>query len=168
MAELTTKEKLQPALLDRLTDWHPEQKSESRLERIVSDEQLREATLRDLTWLFNTVQMEATSDLGTGERVRASVLNFGLPSLSGKQVSLLDWNEIERALKRAILRFEPRILAETLQVSAVKAEDVLHHHNVVQFNIRGQLWAQPLPIELFLKTELDLETGEAQITELKH
>jgi type VI secretion system protein ImpF len=30
---------------------------------------------------------------------------------------------------------------------------------VISFEITAQLWAQPYPLELLLKTDLDLETG---------
>ncbi|MCY2964699.1 MAG: type VI secretion system baseplate subunit TssE, partial [Planctomycetota bacterium] len=36
MAELTSQERLQPSLLDRLTDDAPDQKSESRERRVLS------------------------------------------------------------------------------------------------------------------------------------
>jgi type VI secretion system protein ImpF len=32
--------------------------------------------------------------------------------------------------------------------------------------IRGNLWAQPVPIELMLRTDVDLETGQVQIQDL--
>ena len=50
----TPEEQLQPALLDRLTDDQPDKKLEPRMERVISKRRLRDAVLRDLTWLFNT------------------------------------------------------------------------------------------------------------------
>jgi type VI secretion system protein ImpF len=38
-------------------------------------------------------------------------------------------------------------------------------HNAIAFEIQAQLWAQPLPLELFLRTEIDLETGSVQMAE---
>ena len=32
--------------------------------------------------------------------------------------------------------------------------------------IRGQLWAQPVPLELLVRTEIDLETGNVEIADL--
>ena len=34
------------------------------------------------------------------------------------------------------------------------------------FDIEAELWAQPLPLRLFLRTELDLETGEVAVAEV--
>ena len=36
----------------------------------------------------------------------------------------------------------------------------LDHHNVIGVEIHGQLWAQPVPLELLVRTEFDLETGQ--------
>ncbi len=42
----------------------------------------------------------------------------------------------------------------------------LDHHNVIGVEIRGQLWAQPVPLELLVRTEIDLETGKVEIADL--
>ena len=63
MAELTQKERLQPSLLDRLTDNEPEERQESRDKRILSPSRLRESVRRDLTWLFNTPNLATVLDL---------------------------------------------------------------------------------------------------------
>jgi type VI secretion system protein ImpF len=33
------------------------------------------------------------------------------------------------------------------------------------FDIEAELWAQPLPLRLFLRTEIDLETGGVKVSE---
>src|SRR5262245_46106408 len=81
MAELTQKERLQPSLLDRLTDHEPEHRQEAREKRILSPAKLRESVRRDLTWLFNTPNMATMIDLANFPQVASSVLNYGLPSL---------------------------------------------------------------------------------------
>ena len=64
MAEqLTPQERLQPALLDRLTDDEPDKKQELRERRVLSKAQLRQAVLRDLVWLFNATKLERGSEL---------------------------------------------------------------------------------------------------------
>src|SRR6185436_16589655 len=98
--------------------------------------------------------------------VRQSVLNYGLPGLSGKGASSLDITDLTRAIREAILYFEPRILPATLQVSALLDPGELDHHNVIGVEIHGQLWAQPVPLEFLARTEFDLETGKVQIADL--
>ena len=45
---LHPQDRLQPALLDRLTDDEPEKKQEPRESRVLSKKQLRQSVLRDL------------------------------------------------------------------------------------------------------------------------
>jgi len=166
VAELTAQERLQPALLDRLTDRSPEnRKPESREARVVSKQQLRQAVLRDLAWLFNSSR-PTDIDWAGCPYAEHSVINYGLPVLSGQTASSLDVVELEGAIRQAIIEFEPRITRESLHVEAVVSELQLDHHNIVSVEIRGQLWAQPMPIDLLLRTEVDLETGQVNIREL--
>ena len=51
-------------------------------------------------------------------------------------------------------------------VRAVEAEDVLGTHNVIVFEIHGWLWAQPVPLELVLRTHLNLEAGKVELRDL--
>ena len=63
MAELTQKERLQPSLLDRLTDDSPTERRESRDKHVISPSRLRECVRRDLTWLLNTANLATVEDL---------------------------------------------------------------------------------------------------------
>lgn len=166
MPELTPQERLQPALLDRLIDEEPGTLQEPRERRVMSKSRLRQAVLRDLAWLFNATRLEGETSLASVPYARRSVINFGLPALSGKASSSLDVTDLERAIRQAILDFEPRILPSTLEVQALKQTDPLEHHNVVGVQIRGELWAQPVPLELLVRTEIDLETGKVEIADL--
>ena len=161
----TPDEQLQPALLDRLTDEQPDKKLEPRMERVISKRRLREAVLRDLTWLFNTTRFDADMDPVTLPNARRSVINYGLPALSGQTASSLDVSDLERAIRQAIVDFEPRILPETLHVRALEAGR-FENHNVIGVEISGQLWAQPLPLELLVRTEIDLETGQVEVADV--
>src|SRR5437867_8002287 len=76
MAEqLTPQERLQPALLDRLTDEEPDKKLELREQRVMSKTRLRQAVLRDLAWLFNATRLETEVDLESAPFARKSVIN---------------------------------------------------------------------------------------------
>ena len=162
MAAVDVRNRLQPALLDRLTDDHPGERAESDDRRVMSKAQLRQAVLRDLGALFNAVQ-----PLGPASEAHAlvgdSVLNFGLPPLSGQLASKLDVGALEAVIRQAIVRFEPRILPESLQVRALEATSALDTHNVIEFEIRGHLWSQPVPLEILLRTQLDLEAGQVEV-----
>jgi type VI secretion system protein ImpF len=163
MAELTPKERLQPALLDRLTDEAPEQQVESRDDRVISLRRLRQGVVRDLEWLFNTGAMFSPEDAEQQGVVAASVLNYGIPNLAGVQASGLSLPRIERLLRESIWNFEPRLLRDSVRVKAVATGAMTHR--AITFEIQARLWAHPLPLEMFLRTEIDLETGSVNITE---
>jgi type VI secretion system protein ImpF len=156
------KDRLQPALLDRLTDDNPQQREEAEDRRVMTKPQLRQAVLRDLGWLLNAVQ--PLGKLAEAYPVLAgSVLNFGLPALSGQLASKVDVSVLEKAIRQTLIRYEPRILADTLEVHAIEANSVLDTHNVIEFEIRGHLWSQPVPLEILLRTQLDLEAGQVEV-----
>ncbi len=164
MVELTPKERLQPSLLDRLTDDEPEKSQESRQQRVLSMAKLRQCVLRDLAWLFNAVNLSTMQSLDDYPLVRQSVLNYGLPDMAGHTVSSIDVTELENLLQHAILNFEPRILRNTLKVrTSIAAEKM--NLNAITFYIEGELWGQPLPEQLYLRTDIDLDNGEVNITE---
>jgi type VI secretion system protein ImpF len=158
-------DQLQPALLDRLTDEEPDKKLEPRQQRVISKKRLREAVLRDLAWLFNTTRLDPNMDPVALPNARRSVVNFGLPALSGQTASSLEIPDLEKAIRQAILDFEPRILPASLRVRALETAG-LDHHNVIGVEISGQLWAQPVPLELLVRTEIDLETGQVEVADL--
>jgi type VI secretion system protein ImpF len=165
MAELTAKERLQPSLLDRLTDDEPDKTAESRDKRVLSPNRLRECVRRDLSWLFNATNLACVEDLEPYPEIEQSGLNYGLPDLAGKTASSVDLDLLERLLRRAIWQFEPRLIRNTVKVKlAGKRDDI--EHNALTFNIEAEMWAQPLPLRLYLRTRLDLETGDARITEI--
>jgi len=164
MAELTPQERLQPSLLDRLTDDEVTQSQESRNRRVMSIQKLRESVLRDVAWLLNTTNLVEPDLQERFPLVSQSVVNFGLPDLTGLTASGVDVAELESLVRQALWDFEPRILRHTLKVRVHAAEDQFSH-NALVFEIEGELWAQPVPLELFLKTEIDLETGDIAISE---
>jgi type VI secretion system protein ImpF len=162
MAELTQKERLQPSLLDRLTDNEPDERQESREKRILSPARLRESVRRDLTWLFNTPNLATVTDLEGLPFVAESVLNYGLPGLAGQTTSSVDMPEMERLLRQAIWNFEPRLTKGSIRVRLV-ADQLQMSHNALSFFIEAELWAQPIPLRLFFKTEIDLEAGAVNV-----
>jgi type VI secretion system protein ImpF len=113
------KDRLQPALLDRLTDHEPHMRTERPDAVFVNESRLREALLRDLGWLLNARDAWDHVEMEGLEHVQRSAINYGMPPLAG------------------------------------------------QFEIRCQFWSMPYPLELLLKTSLDLETGQVSLQNLR-
>jgi len=166
MAEgLTLLDRLQPCLLDRLTDDEPGKREESRNQRIVSLQRYKAGVLRDLDWLFNSVGHFPDERVGEVtfadyEEAFRSVINFGIRQLYGRLAP--DIEEIQKQLLQAVITFEPRINRRTLRVE-VKIE-----RNTLSIELTGELWVNPLPEKLFIKTELDLESSECNTREASH
>ena len=162
----TDKDRLQPALLDRLTDNEPEARTERGEAVFVNERRLRSALLRDLGWLLNATNASQSLDPTSLHHAKRSVVNYGIPPLAGQLFSELDWKDIQGALRTAILTFEPRILADTLVVDVLPSFDTLNHHNTLQFEIRCHFWSLPYPLELLLKSSLDLESGQVVLSDM--
>ncbi|MBN1669517.1 MAG: type VI secretion system baseplate subunit TssE [Kiritimatiellae bacterium] len=162
MAELAPRERLQPCLLDRLADDEPGNREESRDRRVISLRRYRDAVLRDLAWLLNTPAHTADEGFAEFPEVEKSVLNFGVRDVCGMSISGLTAQEMEQKLLQAIRLFEPRVMRNSLSFTSTSDPGRLDR-TAVTFEIRGQLWAQPAPEALFIKTEFDLETGECEL-----
>lgn len=167
MATTRAQDRLQPALLDRLCDDDPTSQVEPIEARVIGRDRLRELVLRDLAWLLNSTAPREHIDWTAYPEAKQSVLNFGLPALSGLSTSSIDPEQLRQGVKQAILDHEPRILPATLDVEVVVSNAQLDHHNLIGFRISGQLWAQPVPLELLLQTDIDLETGHVAVTALE-
>ncbi|CAK9892367.1 MULTISPECIES: type VI secretion system baseplate subunit TssE [Pseudomonas] len=161
VAEIAARDRLQPSLLDRLTDDEPGNLQEANDKRVLSLNQLKASVLRDLTWLLNT-----TSLLAAGATLNTpagtSVVNYGLPALAGNSASNIDISALESIIYQAIATFEPRILRSSLRVRAQVAPGEMNN-NALSFEIEGDLWAQPAALPLLLRTDLDLESGHVRV-----
>lgn len=164
MAELTPRERLQPALLDRLTDHEPQKDVEAREQRVLSLSRLRECVIRDLTWLFNCENLASREQIDDCPDVMRSVVNYGIPALSGLTSSNRDPQKLESQILEAIRTYEPRLIRDSVSVKAILSEDEMSN-NTLKFAIEADLWAHPLPLHLFMQTEVDLDTGEFMVTQ---
>jgi type VI secretion system protein ImpF len=160
MVDLTAaQERLQPSLLDRLIDDDPGSQVEAADKKSLTKQALRQAVLRDLGWLLNATGYFPALDDKQFPNVLRSVINFGLPTMSGQFASSIQRSGMEQALRQSILSFEPRILPRTLEVEVVLEGRVMDSHNRVGLMIKGMLWAQPVPMEFLMRSRVDLEEG---------
>lgn len=161
MADKTIAERLQPSLLDRLTDLNPDSQTEGRDDRVINIRRLRDIIRRDLSWLLNCNSLDTVIDAEEYPHAANSVLNYGVREVAGDFSTKKRGSDIRKAIKRAIIMFEPRIKEGTLEIIA--REDSTTSETVVEFDIRADMWAQPLPMELYLRSQVDLTTGELHL-----
>lgn len=166
MGDLSVADRLQPALLDRLTDERPDEKVESRDRRVMNMAQLRRGILRDLQWLLNCQSRPFGDDIYDYPNAATSVLNYGLPDTTGQSITGRRRDEVRGHVQRAIEQFEPRLVDHSLQVNVV--EDGADSSRVkLVFEISGEICPLPMPESLFVRTELDMELGQWRIGDVE-
>lgn len=149
-----------PGLLDRLTG-PPRIPDDVAGAGEMTLETLRRCVLRDLAWLFNTTNLASVDDLSDDPEVASSVVNYGVSALVGKRISDLSRHDLERTIHEALQRFEPRISGITVRTSPDGHADL----NRLAFEIEAELWWQPAPSRIYLRTEFDLESGGARVVD---
>jgi type VI secretion system protein ImpF len=163
MAELAPRERLQPSLLDRLTDDEPDKTVESRERRVMSVRTLREGVLRDLAWLLNTTNLFSVTERHGLPHLANSIINYGMPDIAGISLAGMNTGDLERSIRQAIWDYEPRLIRASVTVKALPVGDST---NKIMFEIEGDMWAQPYPERLYLKSELDIDRASISLTNM--
>lgn len=179
MAELTARERLLPCLLDRLTDDRPQavgaavsgsgagatgRGRDVRDDRFVmSPSEMRKRLRRDVEWLLNTTRKFREGELDAYPNVARSVLNFGIPDLCGVTASSISAQGLEKQIVDAMSVFEPRIVRRLSVKVEVDSDEMTV--NSLGLEVRGEMWSVPVPESLYFRSEVDLETGKAQVVD---
>ena len=135
---------------------------ESPEQRTLSMRRLRESVLRDLSWLLSTASFETSRNLSAWPAVASSVLNYGLASVAGLGSGNFDPVEAAKRLQLAIETFEPR-LAHIRVTPEFNASRMDMH--ALKFKVEAQLWGQPTPQRLLLRTQIDVESADVIISD---
>lgn len=158
MADKMMSERLQPSLLDRLTDDDPTNPTEGRDARVIDIRRLRDIVQRDLSFLLNTNSAEAWLDVTRYPLVAKSVINYGVREVAGDFSSEARAAIIRKSILNAIETYEPRIRKGSAHVD-LRTENI-SRNTVISFDIRADMWAEPIPIQLYLLSTVDVTTGE--------
>jgi type VI secretion system protein ImpF len=153
-----------PTLFDRLLDDEPSQKTESSSHHAPNRVQMRAILQRDLAFVLGTINADNWLDTARYPQVATSTLNFGAPAMAGGYLSEHKWADIERMIRQAVLAFEPRISAESLQVKPLLKDGAHNHYNVLLFELSGSVNLQPYPLEFLLQSAVDLETSRITLS----
>lgn len=138
---------------------------------VVNASVLREAVRRDIEALFNVERYESQIQVTDLERrifenpedviaafphVRRSVLNYGVPSFSGRSARDFDLDALARELREVIAVFEPRLKRDTIRVKVSHGDKT-----GMRIEVEGTLMLSPVPERLRLSTTIDLDNGRA-------
>jgi type VI secretion system protein ImpF len=138
---------------------------------VVNSQVLREAVRRDIEALFNVERFESGLQLTDLElqgyetpeeliadfpHVRRSVLNYGVPSFSGRAMSDFDLAALAKELREVIAVFEPRLKRDTIRVKVAQGDRA-----GMKIEVDAMLILSPVPERLRLSTMIDLDNGRA-------
>ena len=161
---MPSEDRFLPSLLDRLTDDDPGMKRPETDRFILDLERYRFAVVRDIDWLLNTTTSARPEEIEGLELTSGSVLNYGMPPLSGGTVLSIDPRALEQRIRDVIVRFEPRIVPTSVRIEVHLTGTVMSHRSL-SFQLEGMLWAVPLPEQIYVRTEVDLETGHVAVAD---
>lgn len=138
---------------------------------VVNASVLREAVRRDIEALFNIERFQSGLQLSDLEQVgyvtpqdiiadfphvRRSVLNYGVPSFSGRSITDFDLAALAKELRDVIAVFEPRLRRDTIRVKVAQGD-----RTGMKIEVEAMLMLSPVPERLRLSTTIDLDNGRA-------
>ena len=135
---------------------------ESSQHRAVSMRRLRECVLRDVAALLNALNLETQVDLERYPYVQRSVLNYGMRSLAGLSAAAVDPVKTAAGIEEAIRRYEPRL--RKVRVAPETREGAQDGHQL-SFRIDAELWGQPVPQQLVLRTRIETDSGNVIVSD---
>lgn len=152
-----------PTLLERLQDDEPKNHRERHDEFFFDSRKMRSIVQKDIATILNNTNIEDSLDEHRHKMVADSVVNYGVSALVGNYASQHKWHSIEKNIRNAILRFEPRIIPESLVVRSLLSENHPTKNGIIIFEIRGLIDWYPHPIDLCFHGRYDVETSYAEL-----
>lgn len=128
--------------------------------------QLRTHLAHDLANLMGTIHMQASAEeLSEFDHVRKSVLNFGMLDMTRLTSSDVKNARILRDLRAALIRHEPRLIPETVEIVLREEEETVNQR--MAFDIRAEMAARPVDVPLEFVAEIDTGAGKIAMSNLK-
>jgi type VI secretion system protein ImpF len=127
-----------------------------------SEAVLREQLALDLGSLLNTVNLASTEDLAAFERVRGSVLNFGLPDLTAITADSENAAAVAAGLRQALLAFEPRLAAGSIRIEPKSAPN--DAAGLIRLHVSAEMYSSPANVAVEFLAEIDADTGKASVS----
>ena len=134
-----------------------------RARQVITEVVLRREVARDLDALLNTIAMSSTIDMADAPYVRKSILNFGIPDVTHRTIDEAGVNDIPEEIRAAILNYEPRLAAASLQIERDKTVDIAELK--VRFIVRADLTCDPVHVPVEFIADV-IETGKIVVNRL--
>lgn len=130
----------------------------------ITEPALRREVSRDLEDLMNTIALESTVDLEGFDHVRKSVLNYGIPDITHRTIDELSVADIKDEIRIALMRYEPRLAPETIQVTSDSEASAVDLK--VRFVVLAVLICDPLSVPVQFIADVELDSGKIVIVRM--
>ncbi|HWG06584.1 MAG TPA: type VI secretion system baseplate subunit TssE [Beijerinckiaceae bacterium] len=134
-----------------------------RARQIITESVLRREVARDLDALLNTIAMESSVDMTATPHARKSILNFGIPDVTHRTIDEAGVLNIPEEIRSAIINYEPRLAAASLQVTRDPSVDPVELK--IRFIVRADLTCDPVHVPVEFVADV-IETGKIVINRL--
>ena len=123
-----------------------------------SEESLRRNLARDIASLMNTIRLDVCVNLADNPRVRNSIINHGFQDMDTIWRENRTPGDLAHAIREALIRNEPRLRAETLEVRVDEIAPTVEQR--LTFEIVAEMIADPTDIPLQFYAEVDPAAGK--------
>lgn len=147
-------------LFDRLVDLTPQERREVPSWRRLDREEAKESVARELAHLFDARRPEPL-DIAA-ERSDLTVLDYGIPDYGNRSPADSSARRLyERAIQRAILAFEPRLVGPVVELETVTGRPSMLRALITGVLATGDI-VEPVSFEIDLgvKRPTEVEVGE--------
>ena len=134
-----------------------------RPRQVITEQMLRREVARDLNSLLNTIAMASSIEMSPFPFASKSVLNFGIPDLTHRSIDEAGVDDIPEELTTAILNFEPRLSAASLQIERDNSVDTAELK--IRFIVRAELTCHPVHVPVEFVADL-IEPGKILVNRL--
>ena len=125
------------------------------------ERELRNCVQRDIAWIMNDINFAAAVDLEDYPDVATSVLNYGLPELTGRSLDRPSMLARASEIGAAMRAFEERLRPDSIRVDF--DEGLVQHENKLRFAINGEIRNAVEESWIELKTTVDLDDGHVEV-----
>ncbi len=158
---------LKPSLLDKLMcDMAKEQGSRALPYYVppitrYTEREVRNCIQRDIAWLLNDICFAAAVSLDDYPEVATSVLNFGLPELTGRSIDQSSLVSRSLEIANAIKAYEERLRPDTINVHF--DSNMVDTDNKLRFSISGEIRNALDEAWIEFNTTVDLDDGHVEV-----
>ncbi|MBK4214945.1 GPW/gp25 family protein [Paracoccus caeni] len=123
-----------------------------------SEESLRRNLAQDIANLMNTIRLDVVVDLEDYPRISRSIINHGFQDMDTLWRQNRTPGALAQAIREALIRSEPRLRAETIEVRLDEAEPTVDQR--LSFEIIAEMICDPNDIPLQFIAEIDPAAGK--------